>query len=60
MGVIVLLCDGNKIIFCITDFQDTVCLNETSESLQSHMIQSHWLYCKKSLLISYVLLPSTA
>lgn len=49
------LCDGNEIISALQIFQETLCLNETSEPLQSHITASLGLmFFKKVLLVSYV------
>lgn len=39
-GVVILLCVGNEIISALQIFQETLCLNETSEPLLSHITAS--------------------
>lgn len=54
-GVVILLCDGNEIISALQIFQETLCLNETSEPLLSHITASLGLmFFKTFLLVSYV------
>lgn len=48
-GVVILLCVGNEIISALQIFQGTLCLNETSEPLLSHIIAS--------LFIGFVCFP---
>lgn len=54
-GAVILLCDGNEIISALLIFQETLCLNETSEPLLSHITASLGLmFLKEVLLVSYV------
>lgn len=54
-GAVILLCVGNEIISALQIFQETLCLNETSEPLLSHITASLGLtFFKKFLLVSYV------
>lgn len=54
-GGVILLCGGNEIISAVLIFQETLCLNETSQPLLSHITASLGLmFFKEFLLVSYV------